>query len=133
MPPWIVAVAAVIVREGRVLAMRRSAAKDAGPGLWETLSGRMEAGEQPLEAMQREIQEECGLAVEIDPVPVEAYVAERLGHPMLVIVYLAVWRGGEVVMSAEHDEYRWLTPAEFAATTTLTRLAASVAKACGTP
>ena len=40
-PLFIVAVAAIVVRSGTVLAMRRAPHKDAGPGLWETLSGRV--------------------------------------------------------------------------------------------
>jgi len=57
----IVAVAALIYQQGRVLAMRRSPQRDAGPGLWETLSGRVLPGEEPLDAMRREILEEAGL------------------------------------------------------------------------
>jgi 8-oxo-dGTP pyrophosphatase MutT (NUDIX family) len=131
MNEWVVAVAAIIVRGEEVLAMRRSVHKDAGPGLWETLSGRVEAGEQPLDAVIRETREECGLDVTFDAFPLEAYVAERRGLPMLVIVYRARYVGGEVTITDEHDEYRWMTPAEFARTTTLTRLAQSVDLATG--
>ncbi len=126
--PWVTAVAALIYKEGRVLAMRRSAQKDAGPGLWETLSGRVEAGEQPFDAVVREIHEECGLTVDIERLPVDAYIARRNESPMLVIVFRAVYLSGDVVISEEHDSYAWMTPEEFARTTTLTLLAASVAK-----
>ena len=100
--------------------MRRALTKEAGPGLWETLSGRIELGETPLEAAKREVLEECALSVTFDPRPVTAYVATRL--PMVVIVYAADYRGGEVVLSEEHDAYRWLTPDEFAELSTLTLL-----------
>jgi 8-oxo-dGTP pyrophosphatase MutT (NUDIX family) len=124
--PWVVAVAALIYRQGKILAMRRSPRKDAGAGLWETLSGRVEPGEQPYDAVVREIQEECGLQVRVETLPVDAYLAKRNDSPMLVIVYRAEHAGGEVLLSEEHDEYRWLTPAEFAGLTTLTRLAEAV-------
>ena len=48
---------------------RRFAAKDAGAGLWETVSGRVEADEAPLDAIAREVREETGLVVAIDPRP----------------------------------------------------------------
>ena len=41
----IVAVAGLVVRGSRVLALRRAATNLAGPGLWETVSGRIEQGE----------------------------------------------------------------------------------------
>ncbi|MEO0323853.1 MAG: NUDIX domain-containing protein [Myxococcota bacterium] len=126
----LVAVAAVIVREGRVLAMRRASTKDAGPGLWETLSGRVAAGEEPLAAVRREIIEESGLAVTVETRPIDVYTAERNGVPMVVIVYRASWVGGDVQVSDEHDEFRWLTPADFEELSTLTRLSDAVWKAC---
>src|SRR5690606_21276821 len=105
----------VIFKGDRVLAMRRAATKDAAPGLWETLSGRVEPDEQPLDALAREIEEECGLEVRVDPRPVDAYVARRRDEPMLVLVYRAEWIAGEVRRSEEHDAHAWWTPAELRA------------------
>ncbi|GAB5544354.1 MAG: NUDIX domain-containing protein [Sandaracinaceae bacterium] len=129
MPGFVLAVAAVVIREGRVLAMKRSATKDAGAGLWETLSGRVEPGEQPIEALRREIAEECGLAVEIDPRPIDAYTARRGEAPMIVVVYAARYVDGEVVRSEEHDAHAWWTPDEFRSHSSLTRLADAVDRA----
>lgn len=125
---WAVVVA-VVFRGERVLAMRRAPTKDAGAGLWETLSGRLEPDEQPLEGVAREIEEECGLSVEIDPRPVDAYVARRNETPMLVVVYRAEWIAGEVRRSSEHDDHAWLTPAELRARTPFGRLADAVDRA----
>lgn len=126
---FVVAVAAVIVREGRVLAMRRAATKDAGAGLWETVSGRV-APDEPLEAaMLREIGEETGLEVRLSPRPVDAYVARRGARPMCVVVYRADHVAGEVVRSDEHDDHAWLTAEELRARSTLTRLCDAVDRA----
>lgn len=122
----VVAVAAVIVRAGRVLAMQRARKSEAGAGLWETLSGRVEAGEEPLDAVRREIVEECGLEVDVETRPLDVYAAERNGAPMIVIVYRAAHRGGEVVRSHEHDDHAWLSPEDFRERTSLIRLADSV-------
>jgi 8-oxo-dGTP pyrophosphatase MutT (NUDIX family) len=103
--------------------MRRSPQKDAGAGLWETLSGRVEVGEEPLETVKREIHEECGLEVKVDPRPVTSYYATRNGVPMILIVYRAEYLSGEVMRSDEHDEHAWLSPQEFARMTTLEKLA----------
>ena len=126
---FVVAVAAVVFKGERVLAMRRAATKDAGAGLWETLSGRLEPDEQPLAALAREIEEESGLEVTIDPRPVDAYVARRGDLPMLLVVYRAEWVRGEVRRSDEHDAHGWWTPAEFRARSSLTRLADAIDRA----
>jgi len=120
------AVAAVIIKGTKVLAMRRSLDRDAGAGLWETVSGRVEPEEQPLDAIVREITEETGLQVRVDKRPIDAYAARRAGAPMVVIVYRAEHVAGEVVRSAEHDEHMWCTPAEFRDRSTLTRLARAI-------
>lgn len=129
MSTFVVAVAAVIFKGERVLAMRRSMAKDAGAGLWETLSGRVEPGEEPLAALAREIEEECGLEVRIDARPVDAYAARRGSAPMVVLVYRAESIAGEVRRSDEHDAHAWWTPEEFRRESTLTRLADAIDRA----
>lgn len=126
---YIVAVAAIIIRDGSVLAMRRAKTKDAGAGIWETLSGRVTLGEEPLEAVKREIQEECGLGVKLESRPFTAYQAYRNDVPMLVLVYRAVYQQGEVILSAEHDDYAWLTPDEFAQRSSLKKLVETVYQA----
>lgn len=130
---FVAAVAAVIFKGNRVLAMKRSLSKDAGPGLWETLSGRINAGEDPLDAVAREIKEECGLEVQLDPRPVRAYHATRKGEPMILIIYRACYLSGQVVLSQEHDEFSWLTPAEFAEVSTLQKLVEVVNEAAQLP
>lgn len=123
------AVVVVVKHLGRVLAMRRALDRDAGAGLWETVSGRIEADEEPAAAAAREVLEETGKRVSIDPRPVDAYRSYRGSSPMLVVVYRADWPGGEVERSSEHDAHEWLEPAAFRARTSLTRLAAAVDRA----
>jgi len=118
----IVAVTALVLREGRVLAMRRSAHRDAGAGLWETPSGRVREGEEPLDAVKRELAEEAGLDVAWESRPFAAYPARRGALPMIVIAFRARWRSGEVVRSDEHDAHAWWTAEEWCRGSTLTRL-----------
>ena len=46
--------------------------------------------------------------IEIDT----ALAALRRGEPMTVIVFVADHRAGEVVLSDEHDDFRWCTETE---------------------
>jgi 8-oxo-dGTP diphosphatase len=122
-------VATLIVRDGRVLALRRAPDNLAGPGLWETVSGRVEQGEQPSLAALREVREESALEVRLDPRPLGAYAAERRGKPMIVILYRAEYLSGEVRISREHDQFAWLNAAEFAERSSLRLLCEAVASA----
>lgn len=126
---FIVAVAAIITKGDRLLAMKRSPNKDAGPNLWESLSGRVEHHEEPYDAIKREVLEECGLEVEIEERPVDVYMSKRLGHPMLLLVYKAKHLSKEVKLSSEHTEYRWVTIDEFERLTPLKRLVKAAKKA----
>jgi 8-oxo-dGTP diphosphatase len=126
---FIVAVAGIVFRGPRVLAMRRASHRDAGAGLWETFSGRVQAKEQPLAALLRETREECGLTVEYDPRPLGAVQTVRRNEPMIVLYYSGVSAGGDVVCSTEHYLYAWLTVDEFAERCTLGPLVEMVRKA----
>jgi 8-oxo-dGTP diphosphatase len=111
---FVAAVAVFVFRGDRLLAMRRARTKDAAPGAWEALSGRVRPGEQPLAAAAREAREECGLDVAIEPRPVTAYVASRNREEMIVVAFRARSSAGEVTLSDEHDRFAWMTPREFA-------------------
>lgn len=127
----LVAVVVVILRGSEILGLRRAAHK-VGAGLWETVSGRVEIGEDPLHAARREIAEETGLVVRLDERPLDTYGAKRGHQPMTVIAYRAYHLESEVRLSAEHDEYAWLSAGEFRERTTLDRLVQVVERALTT-
>lgn len=56
--------ASALIRDaaGRVLLARRAA--EPGSGLWDLVGGFLEEGEEPLDALRREVREETGLHVE---------------------------------------------------------------------
>lgn len=129
----VAAVAVLVLREGRVLALRRSPYKDAAPGVWEALSGRLEAGEDPWSAAVREAREETGLEVAVERRPWTAYAADRAGEPMLVVVYRGVPTAGELTLSDEHDDSAWLDAQGFADRSPLEALASAVRSALDAP
>lgn len=124
----IAAVCVLVRKENRILALLRSRHKDAAPGIWEALSGRMQPGESPQAAAIREVREESGLEVELDPRPLEAHATLRAGIPMLILYFRARWIAGEVRISAEHEDYAWLDAREFAERTPIQELSRAVAQ-----
>lgn len=107
--------ALLIDADGRVLLGLRAAWKTVAPCLWDTIGGRLEPGEQPDEALIREVQEEIGvtptrfrlIATVPEPMP-------ELYGPMIHYVYaVTAWAGGEPSnICDEHSEIGWFTPEE---------------------
>jgi len=102
-----VVVGAAVVRDGRVLAARRTS-PPAAAGRWEFPGGKVEPGEQPAAALAREVREELGCDVEVVGwLSGSVAVGER--HALRVAVVRL--RAGEPAPT-EHDAVRWLGPGE---------------------
>ncbi len=101
-------VGAAIMRDGRVLAARRTWPA-AAAGRWEFPGGKVEAGESPAEALVREIAEELGCVIVVTDW-LEGQVAIGDTHGLTVATATLV--AGEPTLR-EHDAIRWLGPEEF--------------------
>lgn len=105
---------AIVEKDGLILVTQRSPKYDHQPGEWETLTGRVEAGETFEAAAKREVKEETGLEIEV----VKPYNTfhfyrgpEKVEH--LGVSFWCKYRGGEVVLDqSEHTDYKWVTPDE---------------------
>jgi 8-oxo-dGTP diphosphatase len=107
---FLVCVVFVIERDGgEVLLLKRSRAKDHAPGEWETGSGGILSGESPYVAVVREAKEETGLDVEVVDI-IDAFHfyrgAER--RETIGISFHCRLRGGEVTLSDEHEDSKWV-------------------------
>lgn len=100
-------VGAAVVRDGRVLASRRTEPPRLA-GLWEFPGGKVELGESDEQALRRELREEL---------QVEASVGDRIGGDLLIgetavlRVYLCTLLSGEPAL-VDHDAHRWLSATE---------------------
>ncbi len=128
----ILAVSAAIIRDDRVLIVRR--ARPPARGVYTLPGGGVEVGENLVEAVVREVREETGLAVE--PVALAGYreaIARdpdgRVERHFVILPFAARWIAGEPVLNDELSEARWLHPSEINALTTTRGLAEIVASA----
>lgn len=101
---------AVAKKDGKFLAMRRSS-HESMSGKWEFPGGEVEEDETVEESAVREFEEESGLEAEIvetaDPFIGEGATGFWRLHPVLVEP-----ENGEVVLSREHDSFRWVERSE---------------------
>jgi 8-oxo-dGTP diphosphatase len=104
-----VVTAAVVERDGKVLVARRKAGLIAA-GLWEFPGGKLEEGEDPRRGLERELEEELG-------------VGARAGEHLCTVPFSGPLKCFELVVfrtellsddfrMTDHDEVRWLAPAE---------------------
>jgi ADP-ribose pyrophosphatase YjhB (NUDIX family) len=120
------AVSAAIIRDGKVLIVRR--ARPPAHGLFTLPGGGVEIGEALHEAVIREVREETGLAIE--PLALAGYreaIArdhdDRIERHFVILPFAARWISGEVVLNEELAEARWLAPEELAGLKTTEGLA----------
>lgn len=129
-PRPIVAVLAVVIRDGEVLLVQRANPPDAG--LWGFPGGKIEFGEPLLDAAARELAEETGVIATPRHVldAIDAYDRPDgviLRHFVLVAV-LCDWQSGEPVAADDAADARWIALDEMEATLPLIRDVATLAR-----
>lgn len=105
----IIVTAAVIEKDGKILAARRGQGKHL-EGLWEFPGGKLEVDETPEQCLVRELYEEFGI---------ESRVGEFLGESVFdygekiikLIAYQVSHLAGDFQL-IDHDEIRWLSLGE---------------------
>jgi ADP-ribose pyrophosphatase YjhB (NUDIX family) len=109
------AVSAAIIRDGKVLVVRR--ARKPALGVYTVPGGVVEAGETLFDAVAREVREET--ALEIEPVALAGHREVilhdedgRVNRHFVILCFAARLVGGEIRLNEELDEARWIAPAD---------------------
>ena len=103
-------VGAIIKEDGKYLVGQRAAHKTQG-GLWEFMGGKIEPGETPEEALQRECREE--LALEIEGLRIIDSVIHEYPEKTIRLTLLECRpKVGSIPQALEHQAIRWVTPEE---------------------
>lgn len=110
-PLLLVAAAALVDRDGRVLLAQR-AEGSALAGLWEFPGGKVDPGESPEYALARELNEELGIEARpccFLPLTFASHRYESF-HLLMPLYVCRMWKG--VPQAREHAALRWLFPRE---------------------
>jgi 8-oxo-dGTP diphosphatase len=100
---------AIVERDGRVLAARRSVSMSQ-PLKWEFPGGKIRDGESPEECLARELVEELGIRVRVG----RALAPATHRYPAFAVTlypFACAIESGEIVLH-EHAEAVWLPPGE---------------------
>jgi 8-oxo-dGTP diphosphatase len=109
------AVKALIKRNNRILVLKTETENDV---YWVLPGGRVEYGENPLEALEREIQEEVSVDAEVnEPVGMYYfYIGEKGEGDQIVLTAFEADIGDQEIDISSNPadenitEYRWMTP-----------------------
>jgi 8-oxo-dGTP diphosphatase len=77
---------------------------------WEIPQGRVEEGENLIEALCREVREEAG--VEIEPGPLGAVWSLISQSPAIIFTFLGRYRSGDLAPSGDSEEAGWFSESE---------------------
>ena len=109
--------AAVIVSDGKILAAKRKNER-LGGGFWEFPGGKLEPGETPKQACQREVAEELGDQCEVlGRIEVSRHFTTPYGELEIDFFWTKLKTYNLKLVAA--SEYRWLTPEQLASVTWL--------------
>jgi 8-oxo-dGTP diphosphatase len=111
MPPVFVVAAAIVddvAHPRRLLAARRSAPPEIA-GQWEFPGGKVEAGEDAVTALHRELYEELGVVVRLaDEVRPKVGTSWPIAQNASMRLWLAEITDGVPSPLEDHDQLRWL-------------------------
>jgi 8-oxo-dGTP diphosphatase len=127
----VAAVAAVMVRDGKLLLIKRGV--EPSKGKWSVPGGRVEWGETLIEAVKREVREETGLEIEVGQVagvydlvvqdsrfnvrgstneartgPQVTHHSSPITHHYVIIDYYATPIGGDLTPGDDAADARWV-------------------------
>jgi len=101
--------AAVIIEQKKVLVTQRKADSPHGL-LWEFTGGKVKEGEEPREALQRELKEELDIEAEVGPI-LDVVFHPYPEHPILLLTYLCRVEKG-IPKPIGCQDLRWVNHSE---------------------
>ena len=99
--------AAIMVKNGRVLAAKRKSTGRLG-GLWEFPGGKVEPGETADQCLARELREEFGIEVTIGPCIGSSVYHYPFGT--IALTAFIVQHGRGTITLHDHAKIRWMLP-----------------------
>ncbi len=110
--PILLVVAAVLYdAQGRILLAQRPEGKSLA-GLWELPGGKLEPGESPEAALQRELQEELSIRVlqkDLEPITFASFAYPEF-HLLMPVYACKRWSGE--IRAREGQNLSWVVPAD---------------------
>lgn len=98
---------ACVWKDGKVLLIQRAKPP---AGLWSLPGGHVETGETAIEAANRELLEETGVAANLTEL-IGVYEITRPNH-YAITCYCGFWRSGQATAASDALAVKWVSPTE---------------------
>lgn len=99
---------AAIVKDNKILLIKRRSNDVHKPAMWDIPGGRLAPGENPFSGLKRECQEEVGIDIEILlPFAIQHFTRDD-GQTITMLIFLCKPLSDNITLSEEHTEYQWL-------------------------
>jgi len=103
---------AIIRKNNKILLLQRSHESGHDPGLWELPGGKIDYGENLVDALKREVKEEVGVDIKVGrPFKTWHFIKGRFW--VTGITFLCDYLSGDVQLSSEHVSYVWVEPTKY--------------------
>lgn len=107
-----VAVKGILIKNHKMLLVKRSASDEIGAGTWENVGGGLQFGESFEAALKREFLEEVGLNINIQHHLYSTTFLTGQTRQIVLLTFLCASENDEVSLSVEHDQFLWATKEE---------------------
>ncbi len=101
----------LVKRDGKFLVLKRSLSDSSDPGCWDLPGGGIRYKEKPLDAARREAREEAGIEINVIGI-IDMWGKMFEGTWSMESLVSADYITGEVALSKEHCEYKWVSKEE---------------------
>jgi len=99
---------AFIVKNNKLLIIKRRSNDVQKPNIWEIPGGRLELGENPFEGIKREVKEETNLDIEVlHPLNIGHFNRDD-GQTITMLIFLCKALNDDVKISEEHSDFDWV-------------------------
>ena len=103
-----IAAKAFIIKNKKVLLVKRSEIDTQSPSIWEIPGGRINKNENVDEGLIREVYEETNLKITpLLPFSLRHFVRTD-GEKIILINYICKYKSGKVKLSSEHTKFKWV-------------------------
>jgi len=97
-----------IIKEGKLLVLKRRPNDVQKPNMWEIPGGRLKLGENPFDGIKRETKEETGVDINVlHPLSVKHFERDD-GQTITLLIFLCKALNDEIKLSEEHTDFKWI-------------------------
>lgn len=102
-----IAVKSFIVKDNKVLLLKRRQNDPHKAGTWDIPGGRLELGENPFEGIKRETKEETNLDIDVHmPLDIHHFTRDD-GQQITMLIFLCNTPTNNITLSEEHTDHNW--------------------------